>query len=66
MTAKNWRKLALAAYSVAGVAVSLSAYAIATTQSNLNAIDAVTARMDKLQRSQNAAIDNALSAEKVR
>jgi hypothetical protein len=66
MTVKHWRRLALAAYSVAGVALSLSAYAIATTQSNLNAIDAATARMDRLERVQNAAVDNALSAEKVR
>ena len=43
---KTWRRAALAAYIAAGAALPLAAYAIATTQANVNAIASAQERLD--------------------
>ena len=59
---KTWRRAALAAYIAAGVALPLAAYALATTQANVNAIAAAQQRLSDTQWHDHLADDKQASA----
>lgn len=59
---KTWRRAALAAYISAGAALPLAAYALATTQANVNAIAAAQQRLSDTQWHDHLADDNQASA----
>lgn len=63
---KTWRQLAIAAYSVAGFALSVAGYSAATTAANINALRAAQKRLEKYQVRMTAEMENALSAASVR
>jgi serine protease Do len=47
---KTWRRAALLTYIAAGAALPLAGYALATTQANMNAIEAAQQRLSDTQR----------------
>jgi len=59
---KTWRRAALSAYIVAGVALPLAGYALATTQANVNAIAAAQQRLSDTEWRDHLADDNQVSA----
>lgn len=59
---KTWRRAALAAYIAAGAALPLAAYAIATTQTNVNAIASAQERLDDGQWRDHQTADHQTSA----
>lgn len=59
---KTWRRAALAAYIAAGAALPLAAYAIATTQANVNAIASAQERLDDGQWRDHQTADHQTSA----
>ena len=59
---KTWRRAALSAYIAAGAALPLAAYALATTQANVNAIAAAQQRLSDTQWYDHLADDNQASA----
>lgn len=59
---KTWRRTALSAYIVAGVALPLAGYALATTQANVNAIAAAQQRLSDTEWRDHLEDDNQASA----
>jgi len=59
---KTWRRAALSAYIAAGAALPLAAYALATTQANVNAIAAAQQRLSDTEWHDHLADDNQASA----
>ena len=62
MTVDAWRKAALAAYAVAGLALAPAAYTLATTTANVNAIAAQQTEIERADHKTAIAVDDALSA----
>lgn len=59
---KTWRRAALVAYVTAGTALPLAVYALATTQSNVNAIAAAQQRLSDIEWHDHLVDDNQASA----
>ena len=62
MTVDTWRKAAMAAYAVAGLALAPAAYTLATTAANTNAIAAQQTKIERADHKAAITADDTLSA----